>query len=681
MADEAETAERQAHLLYDEEGDPTSDRPWIFRTYAGHTSAQASNELYRANLSKGQVGLSIAFDLPTQTGYSSDHPLAAPEVGKVGVPINSLDDFHVLFEDIPLEQMNTSMTINATAMWMLALYVALAQERGEDISKLQGTTQNDIVKEYLARGTYIFPPEQSLRLIAEMYEYCLYEIPKWNPSNICSYHLQEAGATPGQELAFALANAIGILDEIRDRGNISGERFEAVVGRISFFVNSGIRFVEELSKMRAFTELWDEITRERYGVENPRFRRFRYGVQVNSLGLTEQQPENNAWRILIETLGVTLSRNARCRALQLPAWNEALGLPRPWDQQWALRLQQVLAYETDLLEYPDLFDGSPVIESKVNALKEQARAEIDRIIESGGIRAAVESGYMKSALVASMAERVGSINSGERIVVGVNRWTEALESPLTSDAEGAIFRIDPEEARWTVDRLEETKRSRDDAKVQATLEVLEAAARAGEPLMQASIDCALARVTTGEWSDALRRAYGEYRPPTGIEGQHLGLTGDQMDHLRQRSTEFAKRTGRRPRIVVGKPGLDGHSNGAEVIAVASRDAGFEVIYSGIRLTPEEIVRSAVDESAHVIGISILSGSHLELSEQIMRALEEAGATDEIAVVFGGIIPPADIAILEARGVKRVFTPSDFDLVQLMDELLTVVEESSSALTA
>ncbi len=671
---------QQAHQLYNDDGDAISDRPWIFRTYAGHTSARASNELYRSNMAAGQVGLSIAFDLPTQTGYSSDHPLARPEVGKVGVPINSLDDFHVLFDGIPLEEMNTSMTINATAMWMLALYVALARERGEDISKLQGTTQNDIVKEYLARGTYIYPPEASLRLIAEMYEYCLDEIPKWNPSNICSYHLQEAGATPGQELAFALANAIGILDEIRERGNITGERFEAVVGRISFFVNSGIRFVEEMSKMRAFTELWDEITRERYGVENPRFRRFRYGVQVNSLGLTEQQPENNAWRILLETLGVTLSRNARCRALQLPAWNEALGLPRPWDQQWALRLQQVLAYETDLLEYPDLFDGSPVIESKVNDLKAQTRAEIDRILELGGIREAVESGYMKSALVASMAERVSAINSGDKVVVGVNRWTEAIDSPLTGDEEGGIFRIDPEEVRWTTDRLEETKRNRDEAKARATLEALEAAARAGENLMEASIECALARVTTGEWSDALRRAFGEYRPPTGIEGQHLGLTSEQMDALRARSNEFASRTGRRPRIVVGKPGLDGHSNGAEVIAVAARDAGFEVIYSGIRLTPAEIVQSAVDESAHVIGVSILSGSHLELADQLMTELEAAGATDEIAVVFGGIIPKEDMPTLEARGISRIFTPSDFDLVELMDELLNLVEESSGALS-
>jgi len=674
-------AERQAHLLYDDEGDPMSDRPWIFRTYAGHTSARASNELYRSNLAAGQTGLSIAFDLPTQTGYSSDHPLARPEVGKVGVPINSLDDFHTLFDGIPLEQMNTSMTINATAMWLLALYVALAQERGEDVSKLQGTTQNDIVKEYLARGTYIFPPDASLRLIAEMYEYCLEEIPRWNPSNICSYHLQEAGATPAQELAFALANAIGTLDEIRDRGNVPPERFDALVGRISFFVNSGIRFVEEMSKMRAFTELWDEITQERYGVEDARFRRFRYGVQVNSLGLTEQQPENNAWRILLETLGVTLSRNARCRALQLPAWNEALGLPRPWDQQWALRLQQILAYESDLLEYPDLFDGSPVIESKVNDLKRQAREEIDRILEQGGIRPAVESGHMKSQLVRSMADRVSAINAGDRIVVGVNRWTDALESPLVSGEEGGIFRVDAEEARWTLERLEETKRSRDETRVAETLEALRAAARSGAPLMQASIDCALARVTTGEWSDALRETFGEYRPPTGIEGQHLGLTSDDMDALRARSDELSKRTGRRPRIVVGKPGLDGHSNGAEVIAVAARDAGFEVVYSGIRLTPEEIVQSAVDESAHLIGISILSGSHLELADQLMTALEESGAADEIAVVFGGIIPKEDMPVLRERGIKRIFTPSDFDLVQVIGALLDLVEEQSGALTA
>ena len=673
-------SERAAHRIYGSDGNPTADRPWIFRTYSGHTSARASNELYRSNLARGQTGLSIAFDLPTQTGYSSDHPLAAPELGKTGVPINTLDDLHNLFEGIPLEEMNTSMTINATAMWLLALYVGLARERGEDVSKLQGTTQNDIVKEYLARGTYIFPPDASLRLIAEMYEYCLDELPSWNPSNICSYHLQEAGATPVQELAFALANAIGTLDEVRDRGNVPADRFPAVVGRMSFFVNSGIRFVEELCKVRAFTELWDEIARDRYGVDDPRFRRFRYGVQVNSLGLTEQQPENNAWRILLETLGVTLSRNARCRALQLPAWNEALSLPRPWDQQWALRLQQILAYETDLLEYPDLFDGSPVVASKVDELKTEARAEVDRILDMGGIRAAIESGYMKSELVRSMAERVSAINSGARIVVGVNRWTEAIDSPLLADAEGGIFRVDRDEAAWTLERLEETKRTRDPARVAATLEVLRAAAKSGAPLMEPSIECALARVTTGEWSDALRDAFGEYRPPTGIEGQHIGLTPRDLNRLRDRSDEFASRTGRRPRIVVGKPGLDGHSNGAEVIAVAARDAGFEVIYSGIRLSPQQIAQSAVDESAHVIGISILSGSHLELAGQLMTALRDAGALEEIAVVFGGIIPKEDAPALEALGIRRIFTPSDFDLVEVMDALLTLVEESSGALT-
>ncbi len=671
--------EQQLHHLYNDEGELIEDRPWIFRTYAGHTSARASNDLYRKNLAAGQTGLSIAFDLPTQTGYSSDHPLALPEVGKVGVPVNSLDDFHVLFEDIPLEQMNTSMTINATAMWLLALYVALAKERGEDISKLQGTTQNDIVKEYLARGTYIFPPDNSLRLIAEMYEYCLEAIPRWNPSNICSYHLQEAGAIPAQELAFALANAIGILDQIQSRGEIKGDQFEALVGRISFFVNSGIRFVEEMSKMRAFTELWNEITENRYGVKNPRFRRFRYGVQVNSLGLTEQQPENNAWRILLETLGVTLSRNARCRALQLPAWNEALGLPTPWDQQWALRLQQILAFESDLLEYPDIFDGSPVINSKVNALKYSANKEIEKILEMGGIQSAVESGYMKSQLVGSMARRVSDINSGERIVVGVNRWTEAIESPLVTD-EGAIFRVDPDDVRWTIDSLAKTKKNRNAQRVSESLDNLYRSAIGGDNLMEASIECALARVTTGEWSDVLRKAFGEYRPPTGIEGQHLGLKAEKMLELRQRTDNFATSTGRRPRIVVGKPGLDGHSNGAEVIAVAARDAGFEVVYSGIRLTPEDIVKSAVDEAAHLIGISILSGSHIEIADQLMNALKEIGAEDDIDVIFGGIIPAEDIPLLKQRGIKNIFTPSDFDLVEVISALLDIIEESNSILT-
>ncbi len=510
-----------------------SDRPWIIRTYAGHSSAKASNELYRSNLEKGQTGLSIAFDLPTQCGYDSDDPIARPEVGKVGVPINSLDDFHVLFDGIPLEKMNTSMTINGTAMWLLALYVALARERGEDESKLQGTTQNDLIKEYLARGTYIFPPEASMRLIAEMYEYCLEAIPKWNASNICSYHLQEAGATPVQELAFALANAISLLDLLKERGKFDDEQFERAVGRISFFVNAGIRFIEEMSKMRAFGEMWDTYTADRFGVKNEKYRRFRYGVQVNSLGLTEAQPENNAWRILLEALGVTLSRNARCRALQLPAWNEAMSLPRPWDQQWSLRLQQILAYETDLLEYPDLFDGSPVIESKVNALIEEATAEIETILGMGGVIPAIETGYMKTALVRSMSERMSEINSGEKIVVGLNKWTEGLPSPLTAGDDGGIFKVDEKAAEQIIDSLEQLRETRDSVRAEAAIEALKAAARDGSSLMEPSIECALARVTTGEWAGALREVFGEYRPHTGIEGQQLGLSGDRVEMLRE----------------------------------------------------------------------------------------------------------------------------------------------------
>jgi ethylmalonyl-CoA mutase len=663
-----------AHLLLDDDGQPTRDRPWIFRTYAGHTSARASNELYRANLDRGQTGLSIAFDLPTQCGYSSDDPIALPEVGKVGVPINSLDDFHVLFDGIPLERMNTSMTINATSMWLLALYVALARERGVDEAALRGTTQNDIVKEYLARGTYIFPPAASLRMIAEMYEYCLEAIPNWNASNVCSYHLQEAGATPVQELAFALANAIGMLDLVRERGHFDDDQFERCVGRISFFVNSGIRFVEEMCKMRAFTRLWDQITRERYGVQNPKYRRFRYGVQVNSLGLTEAQPENNAWRILIEALGVTLSRNARCRALQLPTWNEALSLPRPWDQQWSLRLQQILAHETDLLEYPDLFDGSPVVQSKVDALCREARAEIDRIVDMGGVRAAVESGYMKTALVRSMSGRMSRINRGEQTVVGVNKWTEALPSPLVGGDDGGLFRVDPQQIRDTREALAATKARRDPARVEAALAALERAAREGESMMEASIECALARVTTGEWAGVLRRVFGEFRPVTGIEGQTLDLAPDRVAALRARIDAFAEREGHRPRLVVGKPGLDGHSNGAEIIAVAARHAGFDVVYSGIRLTAEEIVHSAVEENADLIGVSILSGSHLELADQLLEALRAAGAEGDIPLVFGGIIPKADVEALTGKGIRRIFTPSDYRLVEVMEQIMDIIEE-------
>ncbi|MCB9589875.1 MAG: protein meaA [Polyangiaceae bacterium] len=671
-------AEKKLHQLTDQDGEATRDRPWIFRTYAGHTSARASNELYRSNLEKGQTGLSIAFDLPTQCGYDSDDPIALPEVGKVGVPINSLDDFHLLFEGIPLEQMNTSMTINGTSMWLLALYVALARERGEDEAKLMGTTQNDIIKEYLARGTYIFPPEQSLRIISEMYEYCLERIPNWNASNVCSYHLQEAGATPAQELAFALSTAIGILDSLKQRGHFSHEQFERATGRISFFVNSGIRFIEEMCKMRAFGELWDEITEQRYGVKNPKFRRFRYGVQVNSLGLTENQPENNAWRILLETLGVTLSRNARCRALQLPAWNEALSLPRPWDQQWSLRLQQILAYETDLLEYPDLFDGSPVVQSKVEDLKALARAEIEKIDGMGGVRSAIESGYMKTSLVRSMAERVSRIAKNEITVVGVNKWQEGIESPLVSGDDGGLFKIDGESVKETLEALKAVRGKRDAERAKAALLSLKAAAKSGANMMEASVECALARVTTGEWAGALREVFGEYRPVTGIEGQRLGLEGERVEALRKRIQRFTDERGRRPRIVVGKPGLDGHSNGAEMIAVSARHVGFDVVYSGIRLRPDEIVTSAIEESADVIGASVLSGSHVELAEQLMKLLDEAGARERIQVIFGGIIPQGDFERLAQIGIRAVFTPKDYELIDIMERIFSLIESPAAA---
>jgi len=669
--------DRPAHLLLDAEGRATRDAPWIFRTYAGHSSPRASNALYRANLDKGQTGLSIAFDLPTQCGYSSDEAIARPEVGKVGVPVNSLDDFHLLFEGIPLERMNTSMTINGTAMWLLALYVALARERGVPETELKGTTQNDIVKEYLARGTYIFPPEHSLRLVAETYEYCVDRIPEWNPSNICSYHLQEAGATPVQEVAFALANAIGILDLLRSRGRIDADRFAKCVGRISFFVNSGIRFVEELCKMRAFGDLWDEITRDRYGISNAKYRLFRYGVQVNSLGLTESQPENNAWRILLEALGVTLSRKARCRALQLPTWNEAMSLPRPWDQQWSLRLQQILAYETDLLEYPDLFDGSPVVGAKAAEIADGARAEIERIVGMGGVRAAIDAGYMKSALVRSMADRMARINAGQQVVVGVNRWTDGLPSPLVGGDDGGVFKVDPAAVDDALRSLDETRRRRDAGRVAEALARLEEAARSGENLMEPSVECALARVTTGEWAHALRRVFGEYRAVTGVDGATLDLDAERTHRLRGRIDAFAAARGRRPRLVVGKPGLDGHSNGAEVIAVAARHAGFDVVYSGIRLTPDEIAQSAVEEDADLVGVSILSGSHLELAAQVIAALRQAKAGD-VPVIVGGIIPRGDHQRLVELGVARVFTPSDYQLVDVMDRIMDVIEERAAA---
>lgn len=653
-----------------------SDKPWIFRTYAGHTSARASNQLFRHNLSAGQTGLSIAFDLPTQCGYSSDAPLALPEVGKVGVPINSLDDLHVLFEELPLEQMNTSMTINGTAMWLLALYIALAEERGVPIAKLRGTIQNDIAKEYLARGTFVFPPEPSFALIAETYEFCVARMPAWNPSNICSYHLQEAGATPVQEVAFALANALGLLDLLVARGRLDAAAFAQCVGRISFFVNAGVRFVEEMCKMRAFSQLWDELTRDRYGVTDPKLRQFRYGVQVNSLGLTAQEPENNAWRIFAEALGVTLSANARCRALQLPAWNEALSLPRPWDQQWSLRLQQVLAYETDLLEYGDLFDGNPVVAAKTQAIVDGVQEELARIAAQGGIRPAIESGYLKRALVASMAARMAKISSGSQVVVGVNRWREGLPSPLVGGADQGRFEVGAAADEEALAALAETRRKRDPARVQAALAALVAAAQRGSGVMEPSIECAKARVTTGEWADALRGVYGEYRAATGVEGAiGSGERASGLEAVRQRVAALIARTGHRPKLLVGKPGLDGHSNGAEMIALGARDVGFEVVYAGIRSEPRALAATAVQESVDLIGLSILSGSHRELVAAIQAALRELGGAD-IPLVVGGVIPPHHAAAMQAEGVARVFAAADARIVDVIAELVAVIEERS-----
>lgn len=666
------SVEKRDYLLVDENGQPKADKPWIFRTYAGHTNAKASNELYRKNLAKGQTGLSIAFDLPTQCGYSSDHEISKPEIGKVGVPINSLEDFRILFDQIPIEEMNTSMTINGTSMWLLSLYVALAEERGVPLASLNGTTQNDLIKEYLARGTYIYPPKDSMKIIVDMYEYCLHNIPKWNPSNICSYHLQEAGATPVQELSFALATAISVLDAIKERNCFTPEEFEQCVGRISFFVNAGIRFVEEMCKMRAFTEMWEETTKERYGVKNSKYRVFRYGVQVNSLGLTEEQPENNAWRILIESLGVTLSRNARCRALQLPAWNEALSLPRPWDQQWSLRLQQVLAYETDLLEYPDIFEGSKVIEAKVKALKEEAKLEIQKILDMGGALFAIENGYMKSQLVKSQTERLSKINSNELTIVGKNKWTDGIKSPLMTDSDGGIFKVDPKSAEQTLSVLAGIKSKRDGALAEKTIQDLKQAAKEGKNLMPFSIACAKALVTTGEWADALREVYGEYNPPTGVDGQKLFLTDDRVNTVRTKVEKFTKSTGHRPKIVVGKPGLDGHSNGAEMIAVSAKHSGFDVIYSGIRLSPEDIVQSAVEENADVIGLSILSGSHKEIVKQLFDELQHYNA--KIPVVIGGIIPESDFDTLKQMGIKEIFTPKDYDLMSIMNKIIDLISQ-------
>jgi (2R)-ethylmalonyl-CoA mutase len=657
-------------------GDKASgDKPWIFRTYAGHSTAAASNALYRKNLSKGQTGLSVAFDLPTQTGYDSDHPYAKGEVGKVGVPISHLGDMRALFAGIPLGQMNTSMTINATAAWLLALYVALADEQGEARGKLTGTTQNDIIKEYLSRGTYVFPPTPSMRLTKDVILFTTKEMPKWNPMNVCSYHLQEAGATPVQEVAFALATAIGVLDAVRASGQCADAEFGEVVGRISFFVNAGLRFVTEVCKMRAFAELWDEITRERYGVTDPKQRLFRYGVQVNSLGLTEQQPENNVARILIEMLAVTLSKKARARAVQLPAWNEALGLPRPWDQQWSLRMQQILAYETDLLEYGDIFDGSPAIAAKVAELKQAAKEELRQIEQMGGTVAAVESGYLKQQLVESNSRRVEAIERGQQTVVGVNRFVETEASPL-ADAADAVVTVSEEAETDQIERLNAWRAARDNEAVAAALAGLRKAAKNGDNIMPPSIVCAKAGVTTGEWGFALRAAFGEYRAPTGV-GAAMRNDAEGLDDIRAEVDRVSKKLGRRLKFLVGKPGLDGHSNGAEQIAARARDAGMDVVYDGIRLTAEAIATAAAEKHVHVVGLSILSGSHLPLVRDVMARMKEAGVVD-VPVVVGGIIPKEDASALKEAGVAEVYTPKDFALNRIMADVVRIVESSTDA---
>jgi len=650
------------------------DAPWLFRTYAGHSTAEKSNALYRGNLAKGQTGLSVAFDLPTQTGYDPDHVLARGEVGKVGVPVAHLGDMRALFDAIPLDRMNTSMTINAPAAWLLALYVALAEEQGVDPKVLQGTTQNDLIKEYLSRGTYIYPPAPSLRLIGDMIAWCYKETPKFNPLNVCSYHLQEAGATPEQELAFALATAVAVLDQVKASGQVPDADFPTVAGRVSFFVNAGIRFVTELCKMRAFTELWDEILRDRYGVQDPKLRRFRYGVQVNSLGLTEPQPENNVYRILLESLAVTMSKGARARAVQLPAWNEALGLPRPWDQQWSLRMQQILAFETDLLEYEDLFEGSHVVAAKVAALKAEAMAELARIDEMGGAVAAVDTGYMKARLVESNTSRLSRIEAGEMTVVGVNKFTTTEESPLTA-GEGSIQTVDPEVEAQAIAAIAAWRAERDAAAVDAALNALKDAARSGANIMPPSIQAAKAGVTTGEWAGALREVFGEYRAPTGVgEGSRTSPRGE-IAQVRVEVERVSTVLRRRLKLLVGKPGLDGHSNGAEQIAVRARDCGMEVLYEGIRLTPAQIVGAALEESVHVVGLSILSGSHLALVEDVLEGMKAAGIGD-IPVVVGGIIPPEDETRLRAMGVAAVYTPKDFDLTAIMGDIVKVAEKAA-----
>ena len=648
------------------------DKPWIFRTYAGHSTAAASNELYRKNLAKGQTGLSVAFDLPTQTGYDSDHVLAKGEVGKVGVPVCHLGDMRALFDQIPLGTMNTSMTINATAAWLMALYIAVADEQGAPRAALTGTIQNDIIKEYLSRGTYVFPPVPSMRLIKDVAIFTTTELPKWNPMNICSYHLQEAGATPVQELAFALATAVAVLDTVKNSGEVSEDKFGEVVGRISFFVNAGMRFITEMCKMRAFSELWDEITKDRYDIKDTKQRLFRYGVQVNSLGLTEQQAENNVARILIEMLAVTLSKNARARAVQLPAWNEALGLPRPWDQQWSLRMQQILAFETDLLDYGDIFDGSSEIERKVDALKAEAKEELKRIDEMGGAVAAVESGYMKQQLVESNTARLEAIERGEQVVVGVNKYLETEPSPLTGGVE-SIMTVSADAERDQLERLKAWRAARDKRAVADALAELKRAATTGSNIMPPSIACAKAGVTTGEWGWTLRESFGEYRAPTGV-GRAMRNDVEGLDDIRADVDRVSRKLGRRMTFLVGKPGLDGHSNGAEQIAVRARDAGMQVVYEGIRLTPEEIVDAAQKQKAHVIGLSVLSGSHLPLVQDVVARMKEAGMT--MPLVVGGIIPPEDAEALAKAGVAAVYTPKDFELNRIMSDVVRIVDQAN-----
>ena len=646
------------------------DRPWLIRTYAGHSTASASNLLYRSNLEKGQTGLSVAFDLPTQTGYDSDHVLSRGEVGKVGVPVSHLGDMRALFHEIPLEKMNTSMTINATAPWLLSLYIAVAEEQGADVTALQGTVQNDLIKEYLSRGTYICPPKPSLKMIADVAEYCYTNVPKWNPMNVCSYHLQEAGATPEQELSFALATATAVLDELRPR--VDPADFPALVGRISFFVNAGIRFVTEMCKMRAFVDLWDEICEKRYGVTDAKYRRFRYGVQVNSLGLTEQQPENNVYRILIEMLAVTLSKKARARAVQLPAWNEALGLPRPWDQQWSMRMQQIMAFETDLLEFDDLFEGNPAVDRKVEELKEGARAELSNLDAMGGAIDAID--YMKSALVQSNADRLNRIEAGETVVVGVNKYTSTEPSPLMT-ADGGIMVVDPAVEQEQIDRLNVWRADRDQVAVNAALAELRAAAAEGRNVMEPSIAAAKVGVTTGEWAAQMRMVHGEYRGPTGVAAGQSNQT-EGLEELREKVNLVSDKLGRRLKFLVGKPGLDGHSNGAEQIAVRARDCGMDIAYEGIRLTPEELVASALEDKAHVVGLSILSGSHIPLVEELMKRMRDAGLGDT-PVVVGGIIPEDDADRLRAMGVARVYTPKDFELNTIMADIVTLADPSAA----